>query len=63
MGRSVVERGTRGRIDRQLPIRIGLHPADLEFPDLWTSSLRAIDWASDSGSEAVTYLSFLERAA
>jgi len=60
IGRTVVERGVRMRVTRNRPVRIGLHPADLDYADLRASSLRAIDDSLDGGSEAMTYLSFLE---
>lgn len=45
----------RRRAIAGLPVRIALHPADLDRPELVATTLRAIDDALDAGARPTTY--------
>lgn len=63
VGSRFVERQAEQRIERGLPVRLGLHPEDLEQESLVRSSLRVIDAALAAGACPMTYLAFLEGSA
>ncbi|MBA2279739.1 MAG: DUF2334 domain-containing protein [Acidimicrobiia bacterium] len=54
-GREMVGRVVRARAERNLPVRIALHPEDLHRPGLRQATLRAIDDALEAGLRPTTY--------
>ncbi len=59
VGIQVVRQVTRYRIRSAQAVRIGVHPHDLDHPDLVAASLAVIDDALAAGLEPTTYLGHL----
>lgn len=54
-GAAVVESVVRRRLAAGRPVRLGLHPHDLEHPMLVERTLGLIDWAGRRGARFATY--------